>query len=186
MVGFFSLLVVPALVDSTLHNGPVLIGDPPDKEHLDVVFDRDELRVVDPRFPGDVLAGGRYLHGDWFEAKLGLLPERQRLRPLLIHNSVLVRFDAALPASLVPVCQDGSMLKVSVYMRWLGGCPGGRGRLHASTMALVVSDDDEAAEPCPDIVHVNSEGYDIRYHTATAYGVYLSPWFRPHDLEDLR
>ena len=57
------LLCVPALVDGLLHGGPVVVEDAAHKEHLDVMLDCHELRVVDPRFLRYVLAGIHF-HAD--------------------------------------------------------------------------------------------------------------------------
>lgn len=48
VIGCFSNFGAPTVVDSTLHNGPVIGIDPPNKEHLNVVFNGDVLGVVDP------------------------------------------------------------------------------------------------------------------------------------------
>lgn len=116
----FSHLVFPALVDSTLHDRPVIVIDPPDEEHLDVVFNRDKLRVVDPRFWGNMLIVSRHLHANWLEAQPGLIWQWFSNSPLLIDDAVLVRLDTVLPASLLPVRQDRPMLKVSIYVQWVG------------------------------------------------------------------
>lgn len=73
VMGPFSQLVLPTLVDSTLHSGPVIVRDPPNEKYLDIVFNRDKLRVVDPRVVRNVLVSSRHLHADWLESQLGLI-----------------------------------------------------------------------------------------------------------------
>lgn len=73
MVGFLcTLLVAPTLIDSSTHDRPVPVRNPPDKEYLDVVFNRDEFRVVDSGILRDVFVGSCHLHANWIESKSGL------------------------------------------------------------------------------------------------------------------
>lgn len=113
MVRLFSCLGPPAIVDRSLHNGPVLVGDSSDEENLDVMFNRDELRVVDPRLYRDVLVGSRHLHADRWEAKFRLIWYWCRTCCLFTDNAVLAWFDTRFPASLVSVRQDRSTPKIS-------------------------------------------------------------------------
>ena len=43
VMGLVSILGLPAVVDSTLHDGPVVERDSSDKKHLDVMFNCDKL-----------------------------------------------------------------------------------------------------------------------------------------------
>lgn len=42
-------LCIPALVDSLLHDGPVVVKDAAHKKHLHVVLDGYQLRIIHPR-----------------------------------------------------------------------------------------------------------------------------------------
>jgi len=59
----------PALVDRLLDSPEILFGDFPNKEHLSVVLDRNELGVVHPRFFDQCFAFGIYPKGHRLETK---------------------------------------------------------------------------------------------------------------------
>lgn len=103
------LLCIPTLVDSLLHNGPVVVKDLTNEEHLHVVLDCHEFRVVDPRLLRDVLAG-IHLHADRFESEGRLVRQSDRLLALLEDDAVVVWLDAVLQTPELSVRQDGSVL----------------------------------------------------------------------------
>lgn len=103
------LLRVPALVNGLLHDGPVVVADAAHEEHLDVVLDGHELRIVDPRFLRDVLAGIHF-HADRFEPERRLVRQSDGLLALLEDDAVVVWFDAVLQAPELSIRQDGSAL----------------------------------------------------------------------------
>lgn len=84
---------IPALIDSLLHDGPVLVQNVANEKHLDVVLDGHQLRVVDPRLLRNVLAR-IHLHTDRFEPEIWLVLQSDRLLALLVDNAVVMRLDA--------------------------------------------------------------------------------------------
>lgn len=145
------LLCVPALINGLLHNGPVIVENATHEEHLHVVLNGHELRVVDPRLLRDVLAG-IHLHADRVESEGRLVRQSDWLLALLEDDAVMVWLDAILQAPELSVRQDGSVPDLATAQRDMGWLK--RDVLHAAAVALAISDDDEAPETCPHPTHM--------------------------------
>lgn len=101
-------LCIPALINSLLHDGPVIVKNAAHEKHLHVVLDGDQLRIVDPRLLRDVLAG-IHLHTDRVEPEGRLVLQSDRLLAPLEHDAMVVWLNAVLQAPELSVRQDGSV-----------------------------------------------------------------------------
>ena len=100
-------LVFPALVDSR-GDDVVEIGlpDATDEEHFDIVLDRDQLGVVDPRLPRELLRGYVNLQGHRLEAQRWFRGEKLWLATGRKHRAVLGRLHTSLGTSSPLVGED--------------------------------------------------------------------------------
>lgn len=113
----------------------MLLYDPPDEEDLDVVLDRDQLRVVDPGFGRQLLVGRVDIQRDRVVSQLRLVLQEPRLFPIprgiLIDDAVLGGSDAFLLARLSLVCRDRSCGRSVSQGRGRTGRRGGRSSARA-------------------------------------------------------
>jgi hypothetical protein len=113
MTLYFSVLVVPALVDCVVDDPDILWNDASNEEDSHVVFDRDKFGVVYSGFDGKLLSWEVELNADGAKAEIGFIPEHGRPAPQSIDNSVLVRFDSPLGAGSAFVRQNGPFIALA-------------------------------------------------------------------------
>ena len=106
-------LVLPTGVHCVVDDVEVFLKDTTDEEHFDIVFDGDELRVVDPRLSRYLLALCVDPHTHWVEPKRRLSLERSWFRPFLVDDSMLLGLRALLVTSLLVVSQDWTRTSIS-------------------------------------------------------------------------
>jgi hypothetical protein len=152
-------LILPAFVDSISNDVPVFGDDMADEENLDVVLDGDQFGIVGPRLPRKLLAVGLNLHLCWRESKLRLILQGTGFVALFVDNAVLLRLHASLFAALAAVRQDGAVFR-SVELRSIMIF---RDHLHASTMALVICDDNEPPKPDIETSVLVTNLFSVRY-----------------------
>jgi hypothetical protein len=178
------------VVDRAADGAEVLLGDPAYEEDLDIVLNCHELRIIDARFAGQLLARGIDFHGDWAEAKLRLVLDHVWVSSVLEDDAVLAGLGPRFGATLAAVRQDGPARLLSIcfthththtlFVRAL------RGFLHAGTVALVIGDHDKSAEadvePLAKVLsHLKLGDRPVR-STFNATGAL---WFGPEHFEDL-
>lgn len=103
-------LVVDFLLPASVHgfgnNFPVGSRDCANEEHLDIVFDRNKLGVVDPGLLRELLALYGNFHLSWSESKLWLATQKPSLLALFINDAVLFGFDTFLFAPFAAICEN--------------------------------------------------------------------------------
>lgn len=86
--------------------------DPPDEEDLDVVLDRDELRIVHAGFGRELLVRGVDVETDGVVSEYRLVlqePRRLPMSPIFVDDAVFRGSHAFLLACLTLVCRDRSL-----------------------------------------------------------------------------
>jgi hypothetical protein len=99
-------LIFPTSVDRVMDHVHIFLDNAPDEEHLDVVLDRNKLRIIDTGLSRKLLTVDVELHLDWTEAEFWLVFQHSGLVALSVDYTVLLRLDSALLAGLSTIRQN--------------------------------------------------------------------------------
>lgn len=96
----------PTPIDGIVNVIVVFVDYSTDEEHLDVMLNGDQLRVVYTRLPGKPFAFGEHFDFDSRHAGPRLTRYKSWLVAKLEGNSVFFGLDSSLPARLASICKD--------------------------------------------------------------------------------
>lgn len=106
-------LIVPTFVDCTGDALKVGIGDTANEKHLNIVFNCNKFRVIDPGLSCERLSFGVNLEWYWLKTQLGFTPQKFGPLPCCMNNTVLTRPDTSFAATSSIVGQYGPVLLVT-------------------------------------------------------------------------